>query len=357
MIRTTCPVSIPLLILMTKKVVFRDPRFFKEPFPNDTQLLDIYKKIMSTTNFGRKVIHIDMFMPCNIWFYVGDAPDLNRYKKQGKGIVWTATVYPRESAVLHNNTVINTSPHWYSLYFEHFDYQYQDVDPVKDFNCFINRTDVNRQSWLYLLLRRNLFDQGFVSYNMDVTRLNNYNPALSGAEVFEQQYQSHMTNFEAEHNIAKSLVPYRNFDPNKDLADIILQSRVSLILETYFYNNDEITFTEKTFRSLILPRPWLLFCSKHAVATLRTWGFDTLDDLVDHDRYDNVDNVIQRQTMILDMLQEILNFDVIANRSRLQQAASHNLNLIKQWHQDLEMIAEQDTKKLLDKVYDLYGGN
>jgi hypothetical protein len=100
-----------------------------------------------------------------------------------------------------------------------------------------------------------------------------------------------------------------------------------------------------------------LFCSKNAVATLRTWGFDTLDDLVKHDRYDKVDDPIQRQTVILEMLQEMLNFDVAANRSRLQQAASHNLNLIKQWRQDLPMIAAQDTKTLLDKIYDLYGGN
>lgn len=340
------------LLINVASVVAHDVRFVKQQFTSD-QLLELRKMFISKDKEKpvRDFPIFDYFLQIKTKFYFGDAPNLRKYSDKKDLVIWTPTVYKQDTDLIYQ-----MSPQWYSLYFEHFDWDYSDTTPVKDFNCFINRMDINRQSWLYLLIRRKLFDKGFVSFNMDVSRLDNYDPTVSAADVFDRQFQSHMTNFEAEHNIARSIVPYRNFD-TEDLSSVLMQSRFSIVLETYFELPDEITFTEKTFRSLIFPRPWLLYAAPNAVQTLRNWGFDVLDDLVDHAAYDNVSDCIQRQTTILDLAQTMCDFDVTTHQARLQQAATHNLSLLKQWRVDLPDVATQDAARFLDKVYALYGGN
>ena len=349
MINTTIPVPLDLVRVCANSVF----QFYNVPFLDQDQK----QALLDAADNHRHAVFVDHSMPVKVMMYLGDAPNLDQYKKQDDILVWTPTVYSENYKSTYNTLLSPMSPNWYSLYFHHFDGQYQNITPTKDFNCFINRMDVVRQSWLYLLIRRNIFERGFVSFNMDVSRLDNYDSSVSADQVFERQFQNHMNNFSDEHHIAKSIVPYRNFDLSADLMTIVMQSRFSIVLETYFHNNNEITFTEKTFRALVLPRPWLLFCSKHAVTTLRNWGFDLLDDLVDHSRYDNIDHEIHRQSIILDLAQEMLDFDVVKHQARLLQAAAHNLNLIKQWRQDLHAVAAEDTKNLLDKVHDLYRAN
>jgi hypothetical protein len=57
--------------------------------------------------------------------------------------------------------------------------------------------------------------------------------------------------------------------------------------------------------------------------------FDTLDDLIEHDRYDSVDFSIERQTILLDMLVDLI--DKEFDRSRLSQAARHNQRLLEKF--------------------------
>lgn len=344
-------INVPFEVaLVIAQVCVNDLRFVKEKF-TDEQLLDIRKKVLQPSKDIRDFRIFNYFLQIKTKIYIGDGPDLQQCQNQKNLVIWTPTVYAQDNTLIHQ-----MSPQWYSSYFEHFDWAYQDTVPVKDFNCFINRMDVNRQSWLYLLIRRNLFNRGFVSFNMDVSRLDNYDPTIPASVVFDQQFRSQMTNFEEEHRIARSIVPYRNFD-TQDLGTVLMQSRFSIVLETYFATPDEITFTEKTFRALIFPRPWLLYAAPGAVKTLRKWGFDVLDDLVDHAAYDHVNDCIQRQTTILDLAETMCKFDVTANQTRLQQAAAHNLELLKQWRSELPNIAYKDTQRFLDKVYALYGGN
>lgn len=349
MIKNTTPVPLDLSVVMAT-VCISDRRFVTEQF-TAAQLLDIRKTIIESPPTFRDVKVLNYFLQIKTRLYLGDAPDLIKYQNCTNLEIWTPTVYAQNTAMIYQ-----MSPQWYSLYFDNFDWEYQETTPSKHFNCFINRMDVNRQSWLYLLVRRNLFDKGFVSFNMDVSRLDNYDPAESASAVFDRQFQTHMSNFEIEHKVVRSIVPYRNFD-TEDIGTVIMQSQFGIVLETYFAAPDEITFTEKTFRALVFPRPWLLYASPYAVQTLRNWGFDVLDDLVDHAAYDSVEDSIQRQTIILDLAQTMCNFDVAAHQARLQQAAVHNLSLLKQWRADLPDIVRKDTEQFLDKVYELYGGN
>lgn len=202
---------------------------------------------------------------------------------------------------------------------------YRDYQPEKDYNCFMNRIDPNRQSWLYQLIRRGIFDRGFVTFNMD-PRMKTTPPI----EIFEQQFEQQLTIFKPEHEYIRSQVPYRNFPIDAKLNDIIMKSRFSIVLETYFDINTVITYSEKIFRCLKLPRPWIMFAMAGAVENLRRMGYDVLDDVVDHS-YDSIDFCIDRQVALLDLAEKMCNLEYTpALVDRLNRAAQHNQALLDQ---------------------------
>jgi hypothetical protein len=147
-----------------------------------------------------------------------------------------------------------------------------------------------------------------------------------------------MKNFEYEHKLARNIVPYRNFDC--DLQQAIMQTEFSIVLETYFDLNTSITFSEKIFRCLKLPRPWLMFAMANAVSYLRDMGVDVLDDIVDHS-YDRVENAIERQSVLLDQIESMCKCTLTDKQiARCEQAANHNQSLLDKmfgtWYQDVE---------------------
>jgi hypothetical protein len=296
-------------------------------------------------------------LSCDIIPCHGDPPGLRQVEiaksKPWPTVFLTAAVYSGKTKEAIDQYIHQVGPEQYATYFEDYNTSIAPVTPARDFTCLMSRMDPMRQSWLYLLIRRQIFEKGFVSFLMDTSRIGEFQN-LPPAQAFEEQYKKYLSNFAPEHELAKEIVPYRNFPADQDLDSVIMQSKFNIVLETFFSDNDEMTFTEKIFRSVRLPRPWLLFSVKHAVKQLREWGLDTLDDLVDHS-YDNIDNEILRQSAILDIAQKMLDFDVEANQERLHQASKHNLALLKKWQENLDSTALRDCKALLDKIYNLYG--
>lgn len=230
---------------------------------------------------------------------------------------------------------------WYGIYAGHV--PIRRIDPVKDFNCFMNRLCPTRQSWFYQLIRRQLLDRGYVSLNLDISRgcmVDSTDPA----EVFEQYFKIYLKTFEPEHQLAKSIVPYRSFNAEESLQDLIMKSKFSIVIETYFERNEIITLSEKIFRCLKLPRPWVMHAMKHAVKHLRDLGFDVLDDIVDHS-YDDIDFGIHRQVAILDQLENLCKLEYNEKLiQRLETAAVHNQNLLQSYLDrfDQDIIASFD---------------
>lgn len=308
---------------------------------------------------GPFVCGFEKFVPADFYIMFGDSPGESEFIKcknhRRPALILSPTVYSEQAKIRLESQVHTVGPEYYSAYFEHYDIEFDQVVPDKNFTCLISRMDPIRQSWLYLLIRRQLFDKGYVSFNMDTSRLYEF-ADLDPVQVFEEQYKKYLLEFTPEHSYIKHLVPYKNFPVDIDLDQLLMQSRFNIVLETYFVNNDELTFTEKTIRSLRLPRPWLLFSSRHAVKQLRAWGFDTLDDLVDHS-YDNIDNNIVRQSAVLDAAEKLCKFDVAQHWPRLQQASVHNLQLLRSWKHNIESAGLRDCALVLDKIHALYGGN
>ena len=244
-------------------------------------------------------------------------------------------------------SILRVKDSFYGVYYNPYPIYY--TTSSKNFNCFINRMDVFRQSWLYQLVRRGLFEQGYISFNMDITRMPD-NKELTQIQAFERQFQKYCSIFAQEHSTVKDLVPYKNFNDDGNLTDVILDSKFSIVLETYFDNNHIITYSEKIFRCLQLPRPWVLFSHQHAVAHLRKMGFDLLDDIVDHSQYDIIESEIERQVKLLDIIETLVHSNLDNFQQRLIAAAQHNQLLLKQfsenWESDLNHTIELALKKL-----------
>ena len=222
--------------------------------------------------------------------------------------------------------VINLLPELWHIW--RFDPVYEDCTS-KGFNCFMNRVRGDRNEVFYELIRRNLLDKGAVSYNITQEELNN-------------QYQSgEMFRYENEHLVAQDLVPYNKVDQLGSLEQVIMQTNVSFILET-FMNEDHVTFSEKLFRALQLPRPWLLFCSPKSVSLLRKHGFDVLDDYVDHS-YDDEFYKKNRMRMLLDQLETFIEKAYTRrDYERFEIAAATNKQLLdgctERWPQKLDEV-------------------
>jgi hypothetical protein len=250
-------------------------------------------------------------------------PDL--YRQGQQVLVTSCWVEPEQMDPARHEQFPAAS--WYGIY--HGTPHVEPAIPIKKFNCFINRMDPVRQSWLYQLIRRDVFDQGLISFNMEIRRRPiNGRPQLTDPPhaIFEQQFQQHLQIFQPEHELIRKHVPYRNFDG--DLNKAIMQTEFSIVLETYFECNSMITFSEKIFRCLKLPRPWVMFAMKNAVAYLRDLGFDVLDDLVDHN-YDLVDFAIARQVAVLNQIEIMCRQTLTESQiHRCQQAANHNQQLL-----------------------------
>ena len=144
-------------------------------------------------------------------------------------------------------------------------------------------------------------------------------------QYFEILFQENNLLFKEQHQHLLGKIPFKNFD--FPIEHAILKSGKNLIIETFQDSVDCVAYSEKTWRSIQLPRPWLLFGPMYSVRHLRQWGFDVFDDYIDHS-YDNETSSITRQSMILEQLKMpiIYNEEILKNfESRVQ----HNRDLLK----------------------------
>lgn len=206
-----------------------------------------------------------------------------------------------------SGTMLSVIPEFWHMW--KFDPVYTDRPATWAYNCFMNRPRGDRSIVFYELIRRNLIDKGLVSFNVDPTE-------------YDQQFeQLGLAKYAREHELGRGLIPYNNLA--HDLEQSIIDSRVSLVMETYA-SDSHLVFSEKIFRCLQMPRPWLLFCSPGAVSALRAYGFDVLDDHVDHG-YDSLPLAHQRLNHLTRQLETFVDRQYSdQDYARFRQAAQHN---------------------------------
>lgn len=171
---------------------------------------------------------------------------------------------------------------------------YIDRNATIGYNCFMNRERGDRDRMFKRLQKRKILTHGFVSY------------------------------------LAQG---YNTVDSHGTLEQCTIDSNISVVMETYTLDT-KIVFSEKIFRALQLPRPWLLYCSPHSIELLKTHGFDVLEDYVDI-AYDTITNHWKRMDAILDQLRTFINKKYTRrDYERFEQAATHNQQLLAQFAMD-----------------------
>lgn len=220
---------------------------------------------------------------------------------------------------------------------------------TKDFNCFINRNDPIRQNWFYLLYDRELLDHAYASFSgLSRPELNIENKL----EYFDKNHAQCLSSFDGIYNKVRNLVPYKNFVETGNLCDTIMSTKFSLVIETYFERTDAITFSEKTFRVLQTPRPWLLFHATGSIDLLRSMGFYVYDDFVDHS-YDNFDTSVtstDRQEAILKQINSMLSMNVTPEMIKYwEDMTLKNCKILKEFNQTWK----DDVAKSIKEAYNI----
>lgn len=296
------------------------------------QSVEILHKILNSTGFTNTFLNVDWGL----------------YTKNNISLEISTTVKHQQTdytvvdgiSKSNDSSLISMAPFAWGNYAA--DFTYNNVFPKKLFSCFIKRTEPIRQSWFYSFVRSDILHKGNISFWSENPQFNN----LSPIELFEKYYQG-FEFWEEEHKwiIQNLTLPFVNFDCTLEQA--IVDTEKQLVIESVFEESDIVILSEKTFRALQLPRPFLLFTNSGSIDALRKIGFNVYDDFIDHS-YDKCSNWIDRQQMILQQLENPIQY-THSMLEDFQQRAEHNHNILQelknQWPEHLEHICKQ-VKKL-----------
>lgn len=223
---------------------------------------------------------------------------------------------------------MHTVPSWYRGIYsytpEHLGWR-----PSRDFHLSINRASRERIHLLIGLIERHGFDS---LINNNHINFNAYDPGYSNLDL--QDYQL---------NFSRLLIKYQ-IDPPKNLAlnqlvgaipirthnttpeQATLQCWVNVVVETYV-SDAVISLSEKTFRALVTPQPWVVQGSNRMISYLEGLGFDTLTDVVgDYRNNASTSEFIELVDRVVSDVRK-QNFEWLCNRCLA--AARHNRNLLR----------------------------
>jgi hypothetical protein len=241
----------------------------------------------------------------------------------------------------------------YSLYGAHYlaDVNWE-ITIDRDFNWFTKRNDPNRQFFFYDLYKHGWINDGYVSFLGH--RISGNKTCFSTFDKIHRDYYAPF--YHTEYQNIRTLLPYQNFHDTGNLCDIILQSKFSIVNETYIDRADVICFSEKIFRVLQMPRPWLLLGTTESVGTLRDLGFYVFDDFVDH-TYDSIDTsntVSQKHSAILEQARVLRR--LVITKSMISHWKYHtqkNRDLMRHWNQIMHTESNQVFRQAEEIAHDI----
>jgi hypothetical protein len=180
--------------------------------------------------------------------------------------------------------IIRLPDTWFGIYC-HTPTVYIDL-PDRAFTMPVNRIDFNRT---LILLRMHMYghlQHGYVNFNCA-----NHDHAQAPEQKIQiwQENCQHILDWQGDRyqvtvDQLTPRMPFRNHDLEHDIA--CQSGGLNVVIETYA-SDFSVSFSEKIFRALVTPRPWILFGGTHSVARLEAMGFDVMRDLIDHS-YDHL---------------------------------------------------------------------
>jgi hypothetical protein len=226
-----------------------------------------------------------------------------------------------------------------------------DIEPAKPYSLVVNRVSGERLLVFYKMARLGMIENAQINFNCGpASHIHKQEISLEQRlESFDYWHQ-HLDRPEFD-DLYQSWRPRMPIMLENDDAVTggpdwaAMNSRVSIIMETY-HNRFSIVFSEKIFRALQTPRPWVLFCSHDSVKLLRDHGFDVLDDLVDHG-YDPETSPERRMDLMLASVHTAK-----FHKDRCLEAVEHNQEILRRlaaaWPERLQRLAQSIASKHQD---------
>ena len=211
-------------------------------------------------------------------------------------------------------------------------YSYTPADqtwqPDRDYTFAVNRLDFKRMRVLLNLYYKLGFDRGYVNFNCEAR----HNATLSSQQAFlEQLVHAETKELPTFHKLA-DIMPIKNYTINHDQTYTC--SWLNIIVETYSSDN-VVSLSEKIFRCLVTPVPWIAYSGRYTMARLRSLGFDVLDDVIDHS-YDRLIEAHHKMSGFVGTASRTITDLKTQDWNRLRQrctaAAQHNQQLLSAMH-------------------------
>jgi len=207
--------------------------------------------------------------------------------------------------------------------------------PVKSFAYSVNRMCQVRATLLLEISKQYGNHLGYGLINFNCAPLSR--ELLTKEEIkksFEDFFEYNLVDpiqsqYRTSYDIVRTLVPIKNYDCTHE--EMHLRSYINIVAETY-YNHDVICFSEKIFRVLSLPVPWVAYASRYAVSYLESLGFDVISNLFHYRSYDHMSHSQEKIEKLIWYAREISNtvksteFGPVKNRC--EDAANHNRELL-----------------------------
>jgi len=250
---------------------------------------------------------------------VDDAWDCAEDKSQDTPYLFDANTTVITDNWLNTPTVYNVArlpDSFYGIYsYTPADQTWQ---PNRDYTFAVNRIDFKRMQILLNLYQQLKFDRGYVNFNC--TQGRNTNPQHNFHALLEHASAEELPVFRR----LADMMPVKNYSINHDQT--YTSSWLNIAVETYSSDN-VVALSEKIFRCLVTPVPWIAYSGRYTIARLRALGFDVLDDIVDH-RYDRLIEAHHKIPVFADTANTTINtlkrHDWTMLSQRCVTAAAHN---------------------------------
>ncbi len=212
----------------------------------------------------------------------------------------------------------------------------QNYCPDKRFHISLNRLDAQRLLLFFeYYCSAGGIDSDYVNFNcrpgditMSVDQIHDFFDS-----VWHEIQPKYQPQYHDAYHQTRTLIPIKNH--NVTIEQACLRAYVNLVVETYA-GDQTVTFSEKIFRALVTPAPWIVYAARHSVSRLKSLGFDVLDDIVDHS-YDStlqdisymgvnkIKNFVAHSHKVYSDLVKLPTNHLV---TRCSQAARHNQRLL-----------------------------
>lgn len=214
---------------------------------------------------------------------------------------------------------------------ENYEISYNNKDKI--FNCLNSAPRWHRVLIYRWLQEKELLNEGFVSFhgtsssNPKGNEINIDYPPYLLSEAFPHLISDLKNFLPAEPLRFDSSNDFGNALSNNIPIEVYKRSSLSIITESDFFESSTERFTEKTIKAVAMGLPFIVIGSKKTVRLIRSLGFKTFDNVIDHS-YDDLDD-IDRMNASMQTIQRTIGFirsDLMLWNKNTEEDANFNLN-------------------------------